>query len=97
MESDSDESLNQIFIRAQKVFPEITLKERYMDLLTFYITTSDLKWSKIFGEMMQIKTEIDSIKDFTITQMSLEQVFLFFTRDGHSELAAGHQDGSMLI
>lgn len=66
--------------RIQEMFSSAQLKEKYMDLLTYHIASAILKWSEIFEIMMNLKTELP-IADFTVSQMSLEQVFLHFTRE----------------
>ena len=84
MENDTAAQLYEIQNRVKQKFELAMLKEKYMDLLTFHITSNILKWSEVFGIMKQLKQEIQ-INDFSITQMSLEQVFLYFTRDGQVE------------
>lgn len=79
----SDTDLHIIQNRVHAMFPMAQLKEKYLDLLTFHIASADLKWSEVFGKMTATKAEIP-INDFTVTQMSLEQVFLHFTRDGNT-------------
>lgn len=97
MEHDTVSELHDIQNRIHKMFATAKLKEKYMDLLTFHITSMDLKWSEIFGLMTQLKTEI-SIKDFTVTQMSLEQVFLHFTAlASPNEVFNGVENGARLI
>lgn len=83
MQQDDDTQFHKIQNWVHKTFPSAHLKEKYMELLTFYIPSSTLKWSEIFGLVSELKAEI-TIDDFTITQMSLEQVFLHFTREGQN-------------
>lgn len=96
MEHENDTLLHDIQNRIHKMFPSAQLKEKYLDLLTFHITSDLLKWSEVFEKMSQMKAEI-SINDFTITQMSLEQVFLHFTREGQTEILAHDGNESRLI
>lgn len=86
MDQDDDTHLHGIQNRVQQMFPEAHLKEKYMDLLTFHIASATLKWSEVFYKTTLMKAEV-AINDFTITQMSLEQVFLHFTREGQHEIA----------
>ncbi|CRK94501.1 CLUMA_CG008006, isoform A [Clunio marinus] len=83
MKQDNEQLLNEIRTRVHNTFASSQFKEKYMELLTFHITSVDLKWSAIFGKMFELKAEME-ISDFSITQMSLEQVFLHFTREGQS-------------
>lgn len=50
-----------------------------MGLLTFYISKSDLKWSTMFRLMEEAKDKFD-IEDYSLSQTSLEQVFLSFAK-----------------
>jgi ATP-binding cassette, subfamily A (ABC1), member 3 len=87
-----DESIN-IAERVIETFPSATLKEKYLDISTFHITASNLKWSEVFSYMAQMKIECD-LEDYAMTQTSLENVFLFFTKSGlyqeYQELADKH-------
>lgn len=56
-------------------FPTATIREKYQELLTYYITDKSIKWSKMFGIMERGKREIN-IEDYSIGQASLEQVML---------------------
>lgn len=58
----------------------IFFREKYQGLLTFYVPqTSDLKWSSMF-DLMETAKGILGIEDYTISQTTLEQVFLSFTK-----------------
>lgn len=81
MKSDDNESLNEIRNKIHAAFSPTHLKEKYLDLLTFHLNSAGLKWSEVFEKMSQLKPAMP-ISDFTVTQMSLEEVFLHFTRDG---------------
>lgn len=80
MKRDDESELLQINKRVYELFPAVQLKEKYLDLVTFHVPTVQLKWSEVFGVMGRLKSE-HFINDFTVTQMSLEQVFLHFTKD----------------
>jgi len=56
-----------------------TLKEEYMGLLTYFIEKSDLKWSTMFRLMEEAKDKFN-IEDYSLSQTSLEQVFLSFAK-----------------
>ncbi|KAB0796417.1 hypothetical protein PPYR_10478 [Photinus pyralis] len=61
-------------------FPEASLREKYQELLTYYIPPNDqLRWSMMFGIMETAKDRFN-IEDYSIGQCSLEQVFLSFTK-----------------
>lgn len=77
---DDNDKVETIRNRIQAKFPSAEMKEKYLDILTFHIS-ENLKWSHLFGSMAQMKNEI-GISDYALTQTSLEQVFLFFTKSG---------------
>ncbi|GLH10672.1 Protein white [Gryllus bimaculatus] len=60
-------------------FPGALLREDFMGLLTYYIPSSTLTWSQMFGIMERAKQELH-IEDYSLGQTSLEQVFLSFTK-----------------
>lgn len=82
MQLDNESNLYDIKNHVHGLFPSANLKEKYMDLLTFHVESSTLKWSEVFGMTAQMKSQT-AISDFSVTQMSLEQVFLHFTNEGH--------------
>lgn len=78
---DDEDHFNAIQARVVLSFPMAQLKETFMGLLTFHIDIPELKWSSVFAELAQMKTEM-GINDYTMTQSSLESVFLFFSKQG---------------
>ena len=50
-----------------------------MDILTYHVPTTNVKWSHMFGLMEEAKIRFQ-ISDYSLGQTSLEQVFLFFTK-----------------
>jgi len=61
-------------------FVGAVLKEEFQGMLTYYVPPSDdLKWSAMFGLMETAKKSLN-IEDYSISQTSLEQVFLSFTK-----------------
>jgi ATP-binding cassette subfamily A (ABC1) protein 3 len=79
-QDDADLVIN-VQNRVLSSFPSAELKEKYLDILTFHITNSNLKWSEVFGICAQMKKELN-ISDYSLSQMSLEQVFLIFSKSG---------------
>ena len=77
---DDDEIVEEIKRRVLIMFPSAEMKEKYLDILTFHIT-DNLKWSELFAMMAQMKIEMN-LADYALTQTTLEQVFLFFTKSG---------------
>lgn len=78
---DDQKIFNEVVNRVRNEFSGAELKEQFMELLTFHIDTPNLKWSKVFEKLAMMKKEI-GISDYTMTQSSLESVFLFFSKQG---------------
>lgn len=49
-------------------------------LLHYHITDPDLPLSEIFGHMKSTKEKYSAIEDFTVSDTTLEQVFLAFAK-----------------
>jgi ATP-binding cassette, subfamily A (ABC1), member 3 len=50
-----------------------------MDILTYHIPTTQVRWSLMFGIMEEAKQRLN-IADYSLGQTSLEQVFLLLTK-----------------
>lgn len=77
---DDPDYIKDINCRIKQMFPSTIVKEKYLDILTFHIT-ENLKWSDVFSFLSELKNEV-GIEYYSLTQTSLEQVFLFFTKAG---------------
>lgn len=77
---DDENFFDEIRHRIITMFPSANMKEKYLDILTFHITDS-LKWSELFAFMNLLQVEM-GLADYGLTQTTLEQVFLFFTKSG---------------
>jgi ATP-binding cassette subfamily A (ABC1) protein 3 len=81
MGKDDTDFQIEIQNRVLEAFPSAELKEKYLDILTFHIDSTNLQWSQVFGICGQMKKAIN-ISDYSLCQMSLEQVFLLFSKSG---------------
>lgn len=79
--AESDDKIITVKNEIKQLFPSAELKEHHLDILTYHIPDPDLKWSEVFGIMTQMKNVMD-LDDYSLTQTSLEQVFLFFSQSG---------------
>ncbi|XP_066260323.1 phospholipid-transporting ATPase ABCA3-like [Euwallacea similis] len=68
----------KMFIREN--FPSSVLREAYEEMLTYYVTDQSIPWSSMFGILERGKNSNLNIEDYSLSQSSLEQVFLTFTR-----------------
>lgn len=70
-------------------------REEYQGLLTYFVPPVDgMKWSKMFGMMEKCKRSLH-IEDYSISQTSLEQVFLSFTKFQREEKSTQNMDKSI--
>lgn len=85
MEREDDQALlDEVKQRVSHEFPSAVLKEQFLKLLTFHINDANFRWSQAFAVMTNMKSEV-AISDFVLSQMSLEQVFLFFSRNAENQ------------
>lgn len=80
MKQENDVDLSVVKQQVELSFPSATVKEEHSKLLTFHIIDVNFKWSHAFGVMIRMKEDIEGMSDFILSQMSLEQVFLFFSK-----------------
>lgn len=73
----------------RELFPEIILKDQFMDRAVFTVNISEAKCenpefslAKVFDNIESIKRNLD-LQDFTFSQATLDQVFLDLSRDQH--------------
>lgn len=78
------EEINPIDSFIKEKFPSAILREKYQELLTYYIPETSMPWSTMFGIMEQGKKTLH-IEDYSLGQATLEQVFLKFTKHQRSE------------
>ncbi|CAH1794818.1 unnamed protein product [Owenia fusiformis] len=60
-------------------FPGCILKDMHQGMLHYHITNTDLSWAAIFGTMERAKVQFN-IEDYSVSQTTLEQVFINFAR-----------------
>lgn len=68
-------------------FEGAVLQEEYRGLLTYYVSTTSLQWSTMFGLMENAKGQFD-IEDYSLSQTTLEQVFLLLIKQQKEETRA---------
>lgn len=61
----------------------ITFREDYQGRVTYYINNTKLKWSSMFGIMETAKQTL-RIENYSLTQTTLEQIFLDFAQHQNS-------------
>ena len=63
----------------EKTFPGSVLKDIHQGLLHYHVTDANVPWASLFGSMERAKV-VYNIEDYSISQTTLEQVFINFAR-----------------
>nr|XP_014713390.2 phospholipid-transporting ATPase ABCA3-like isoform X2 [Equus asinus] len=72
-----DNKLEEFKEFIERVFPGSELKHENQGILSYYIPSKDNSWGKVFGVLEEAKEEFN-LEDYSISQITLEQVFLTF-------------------
>uniref|UniRef100_A0A8D2DWM4 ABC transporter domain-containing protein n=1 Tax=Sciurus vulgaris TaxID=55149 RepID=A0A8D2DWM4_SCIVU len=76
--SDTDPEIIEDFkIFVADTFPGSVLKQEHQGVLNFYIPSKENSWGKVFGILEKGKEQFN-LEDYSISQITLEQVFLTF-------------------
>ncbi|XP_065652513.1 phospholipid-transporting ATPase ABCA3 isoform X3 [Hydra vulgaris] len=67
----------KLFIETK--FPGSLLKDEHQGYLHYQLTNKNISWAYLFGVMERAKVEFE-IEDYSVSQTTLEQIFLNFTR-----------------
>ncbi|XP_037671050.1 ATP-binding cassette sub-family A member 3-like [Choloepus didactylus] len=65
----------------ENTFPGSAINQENQGIINYYIPSKDNSWGKMFGIMEKAKKQYD-IEDYSISQITLEQVFLTFAKTG---------------
>ena len=65
-------------------FASVELLERHGNLVTLRVNTKGMKLSEVFSFMEEVKVKC-SIEEYSIAQMTLEQIFNFFASQQEEE------------
>ncbi|XP_052051225.1 ATP-binding cassette sub-family A member 17 [Apodemus sylvaticus] len=60
-------------------FPGSILEDEHQNVVQYYLPGQNLSWAKVFGIMEGAKKDY-MLEDYSISQLSLEDIFLSFTR-----------------
>lgn len=78
--ADSDTpNTKPIMTYIKQTFPGSVLKDVHQGLLHYHITDTNVPWASLFGSMERAKV-MCNIEDYSISQTTLEQVFINFAR-----------------
>lgn len=78
-EQEVEANTQALMTFVESTFPGSVLKDVHQSYVHYQIISNDLNWSQIFGVMERAK-ELYSIEDYSVSQTTLEQVFINFAR-----------------
>ncbi|XP_074866754.1 phospholipid-transporting ATPase ABCA3 [Carettochelys insculpta] len=76
-EEEGDLQLFKAFV--EKTFPGSVLKHEHQGMVHYHLTNKNLSWAQVFGALERAKEKL-RVEDYSVSQISLEQVFMSFTR-----------------
>ncbi|KAM6155210.1 phospholipid-transporting ATPase ABCA3-like [Rhynchocyon petersi] len=65
-------------------FPGSIIKQENQRIVNYYIPSKDNSWAKVFGILEEAKRQY-SLEDYSVSQVTLEQVFLTFSQPDKTE------------
>jgi len=63
-----------------KAFDSCSVTDEHMDYVHFHVANPQTSWSHLFGTMELIKKEHTIVQDYSVSETTLEQIFLGFAR-----------------
>ncbi|XP_058424852.1 phospholipid-transporting ATPase ABCA3-like [Diceros bicornis minor] len=79
-----EDKLNDLKFLITTTFPGSILKQVNQGILNYYIPSKDNSWGKVFGILEEVKEQFN-LDDYSISQITLEQVFLTFANLQNTE------------
>jgi len=61
-------------------FDSCSVTDEHMDYVHFHVANPQTSWSHLFGTMEKIKKENKIVQDYSVSETTLEQIFLGFAR-----------------
>ncbi|NXD12446.1 ABCA3 protein, partial [Nothocercus nigrocapillus] len=80
--SDEEGELLAFKAFVEKTFPGSVLKHEHQGMVHYHLTNKNLSWAQVFGALEKAKEKYH-LEDYSVSQISLEQVFMSFTRFQH--------------
>ncbi|XP_064334419.1 phospholipid-transporting ATPase ABCA3 isoform X3 [Camelus dromedarius] len=71
------EALEEFKAFVDLTFPGSVLEDEHQGMVHYHLPGADLSWAKVFGVLEKAKEKYD-VDDYSVSQISLEQVFLSF-------------------
>ncbi|XP_054848460.1 phospholipid-transporting ATPase ABCA3 isoform X2 [Eublepharis macularius] len=81
-QSEEEDNLLAFKTFVEKTFPGSVLKHEHQGMVHYHLTNKNLSWAQVFGALEKAKEKYH-VEDYSVSQISLEQVFMSFTRFQH--------------
>ena len=79
-EPKAEETLNAVKCSVIDKFDSCLVTDQHLDYIHFHVNNPATSWASLFTCMEAAKTEFPMIQDYSITETTLEQIFLDFAR-----------------
>ncbi|KAL1501623.1 hypothetical protein ABEB36_006920 [Hypothenemus hampei] len=79
-------TVNELKTHLKSIFPTGEFRDEHQGLLHFYIKSVDKKWAQLFRQFEELKAESDLIEDYSISEASLEDVFLAIAKPDEKDV-----------
>nr|XP_010596853.1 ATP-binding cassette sub-family A member 3-like [Loxodonta africana] len=79
-----EDKLEDFKIFISTIFPGSVIKQENQKIINYYIPSKDNSWAKVFGILEEAKEQFN-LEDYSISQITLEQVFLTFAYPDKTE------------
>ncbi|XP_015853152.2 ATP-binding cassette sub-family A member 17-like isoform X4 [Peromyscus maniculatus bairdii] len=89
------EALTKFKAFVELTFPGSSLEDEHRGMVQYYLPGHNLSWAKVFGIMEQAKKDY-MLEDYSINQVSLEDIFLSFTSTVSSTNRKFHHGQALL-
>lgn len=80
--SEEEDNLQAFKTFVEKTFPGSVLKHEHQGMVHYHLTNKNLSWAQVFGTLEKAKEKY-CVEDYSVSQISLEQVFMSFTHFQH--------------
>jgi len=89
LRATDDERLKALNEQITSVFNPCVLKDKHQNILQYQIYNTELAWDVLFKTMEDMKSNfVDFIEEYSVSQTTLEEVFLSFARLQYPERRA---------
>lgn len=77
---NKEEDLQALKSSVVNSFDSCSVTDEHMDYVHFHVANPQTSWSHLFGTMEKIKKENKIVQDYSVSETTLEQIFLGFAR-----------------